>query len=79
MMRQNLRKVWTPDEDAVLRSLAPSVSPQRIAIRLNRGLGSILKRAEDLKIQLLNKARLRKRLGTTYKRLDVYPDGASDA
>ena len=60
MMRQNLRKVWTPDEDAVLRSLAPSVSPQRIAVRLNRGLGSALKRADDLKIRLLNKARLRK-------------------
>ena len=50
-MRVKLRRLWTPEDDALLREYAKSMSPQRAALRLERTLTATKIRAAALNIK----------------------------
>jgi hypothetical protein len=47
-----LKRVWAPDEDAMLRDLAPQMSSMRIAARLQRQKSAVESRARELGIEM---------------------------
>lgn len=52
------RREWTEQEDDILRRLAPTVSIQRLAVKVRRHNASVIARAKFLKISLKKAQRL---------------------
>ena len=56
-MRLLLRRMWMPEEDALLRECAKSMSAQRAALRLKRTVAATKTRAKFLNIKFEFKQR----------------------
>ncbi len=57
----NLSRLWSEADDALLRDLAKTISPQRICVRMNRTMSAINNRCLQLGVRLEHRLVLRKR------------------
>jgi hypothetical protein len=54
-----IKRSWSEDEDQVIREFGPTVSVQRLAVRLKRRNSSVVARAKVLDVKLTNPKRLK--------------------
>jgi hypothetical protein len=49
---RKLKRAWTTEDDEQLRTLAPKISPVRLAVRLKRTKSAVVDRAFKLGVKL---------------------------